>query len=341
MLNQCTVILGTGGTIAGRAARAGDNVGYKAGAVGVDDLLSSLMAAVPQLAGQTLVGREVARVDSKDMGPGVWLALLREIQKCLHAPSVAAVVVTHGTDTVEETAFLVEQVLQPKKPVVFTCAMRPTTALVPDGPQNLLDALAVARLPGLQGVFVVAAGRVHAPSAVSKVHPYRLDAFDSGERGALACIEEGRVRWLAGGADRARSDGENPVMLPVDLAQMPWCQPGGWPRVEVVFSHAGAGPELVDAILPASNSATLGTGRSLAGLVVAATGNGTVNEDLLAALVRAQDKGVVVWRTTRCALGQVVEGDGPSWATTSYLSPVKARIALMLHLMGVRTAPAV
>lgn len=339
MLNQCTVILGTGGTIAGRAARMGDNVGYKAGAVGIDDLLSPLVAAVPQLAGRVLVGREVARVDSKDMGPVVWLALLLEIQTCLHDPAVAAVVVTHGTDTVEETAFLVEQVLQPKKPVVFTCAMRPTTALVPDGPQNLLDALAVAQWPGLRGVLVVAAGRVHAPSAVSKVHPYRLDAFDSGERGVLACIEEGRVRWLTEVSDIASSGAEKTVVPPIDFSQLPWCSPRSWPRVEVVFSHAGAGPELVDAMASAPELAAVG-GRPLAGLVVAATGNGTVNQDLLAALVRAQNKGVVVWRTTRCALGQVVEGDGPSWAPTSYLPPVKARIALMLYLMGAKAVRA-
>jgi L-asparaginase len=168
------VILGTGGTIAGRAARAGDNVGYVAGQVSVADLV----AAVPALANVPLQVEQVAQIDSKDMGLPVWQALVARLQVHVDDPRVAAVIVTHGTDTLEETAFVLQRVLQPSKPVVLTCAMRPASALVPDGPQNLADALAVVR-EAQAGVVVVCAGQVHAASEVAKVHTYRLDAFDS------------------------------------------------------------------------------------------------------------------------------------------------------------------
>ncbi|WP_372659818.1 asparaginase, partial [Hydrogenophaga sp.] len=134
----------------------GDNVGYVAGEVGVGDLL----AAVPALAGEALDVEQVAQLDSKDMGFAVWQALAQRVAFHLDRPDVEAVVITHGTDTLEETAFFLQALLQPAKPVVLTCAMRPATALVPDGPQNLLDAVAVARWTGASGVVAVCAGQV-------------------------------------------------------------------------------------------------------------------------------------------------------------------------------------
>jgi L-asparaginase len=186
------VILGTGGTIAGRAARSGDNVGYVAGQVSVGDLL----AGVPVLQGVPLEVEQVAQVDSKDMQFGLWKRLLQRLSHHLARDEVRGVVVTHGTDTLEETAFFVQTVLRPVKPVVFTCAMRPATALVPDGPQNLLDAVVLAGHDEVGGVVVVCAGLVHAAEHVAKVHTYRVDAFDSGDAGPLGCVEEGVLRWF-------------------------------------------------------------------------------------------------------------------------------------------------
>ena len=144
-------VLGTGGTIAGRATRANDNVGYVAGQVSVADLVG----AVPVLQGLSLDVEQVAQLDSKDMGFAVWKALAARVAFHLERPEVAGIVITHGTDTIEETAFFLQSVLRPGKPVVLTCAMRPATALVPDGPQNLSDAVAVARQAG---AFVFAGG---------------------------------------------------------------------------------------------------------------------------------------------------------------------------------------
>src|SRR5690349_18879100 len=171
-----TVLLGTGGTIAGTSARAGDNVGYTAAQLAIGDLL----AAVPGLAGLPLESEQVAQLDSKDMSHAVWQRLAERVAAHLARPEVGGIVITHGTDTLEETAYFLQRLLAPAKPVVLTAAMRPATALQADGPQNVLDAVAVARTDGARGVVSVAAGAVHGAREVRKVHTYRLDAFGSG-----------------------------------------------------------------------------------------------------------------------------------------------------------------
>ena len=302
------VVLGTGGTIAGRASAAGDNVGYTAGEVAVGQLLAGVQgmaAQVPTLLGWVFEAEQVAQVDSKDMGPAVWQALLARLSQHLARPEVAGLVVTHGTDTLEETAWLLQ-------------------ALVPDGPQNLMDALCVAATPGARGVLAVCAGRVHQARHVQKVHTYRLDAFDSGDAGPLGCVEEGRLRqWQAWpeGTANDRFQARQLERLLADTA---------WPRVELITSHAGADGAVVRALLATSVPAA-----PLRGLVVAGTGNGTLHADLLAALREAQAAGVVVRRGTRCAYGQVVPGPNDDMlADTGGLSPVKARLSLVLDLLG-------
>ena len=156
-IEQTVVILGTGGTIAGTAKDAADNVGYTAAQIGV----AQLLAAVPALAGQALEAEQVSQIDSKDMGFGVWRALALRVAHHLARPEVAGIVITHGTDTLEETAYFLQRVLAPNKPVVLTAAMRPATALLADGPQNLTDAVAVAQSEGASGVVAVLAGEVH------------------------------------------------------------------------------------------------------------------------------------------------------------------------------------
>lgn len=312
------VILGTGGTIAGRAARAADNVGYVAGQVGVADLV----AAVPALHGLPLDVEQVAQIDSKDMGLPVWQALARRLAVHLDDPGVRAVIVTHGTDTLEETAFVLQQVLKPGKPVVLTCAMRPASALMPDGPQNLGDAVAVARLAGACGVVVVCAGQVHSARDVAKVHTYRLDAFDSGDAGPLACVEEGQVRSF-------RSWGSPPAGPAHDAAALArLLAADALPRVELLTSHADADGGLVRALLASDAS------RPLRGIVVAGTGNGTVHQALTEALQEARARGVRVVLASRCAQGRVVPHPGLAFEHSAGLSPVKARLALALDLLA-------
>jgi L-asparaginase len=303
------VILGTGGTIAGTASTPEDNIGYQAAQLGV----AQLVAAVPMLRGQALETEQVAQVDSKDMTSAIWLALAQRVHHHLARPDVSGIVITHGTDTLEETAYLLQRVLAPHKPVVLTAAMRPATALLSDGPQNLFDALTLARTEGARGVLAVLAGTVHAAYDVRKLHSYRVDAFGSGDAGPTARIEEGRVRRLR----------EWPPVDALGLSVLP-ADPTVWPPVEIITSHAGASGRLVQAALAAG----------VRGIVVAGSGNGSVHRDLEDALIQAQRSGVMVVRSTRCLDGPVQARAQDVLPSAGTLTPVKARIEVMLRLMG-------
>ena len=308
-IDSRVIVLGTGGTIAGTSADAGDNVGYSAAQLGV----ASLVRAVPPLAGMPIDCEQVAQLDSKDMSHAVWRHLALRCAHHLARPEVCGIVVTHGTDTLEETAWFLQRVLAPAKPVVLTAAMRPATALQTDGPQNLLDAVRVVRSPLARGVVAVLGGWVHGARDVRKRHPYRIDAFDSGDAGAIGRIEEGELNlfrpWPAG-------DAWGLEMLPTDDAS-------SWPQVEIVTSHAGASGAVVRALC----------GIGARGLVVATTGNGTLHHDLEAALREAQTQGVAVLRSTRCRDGRVLAAPGDTLPSAGDLTPEKARVELMLSLM--------
>jgi L-asparaginase len=303
------VVLATGGTIAGTASTPGDNIGYTAAQVGVRQLVE----AVPALAAVALDTEQVAQLDSKDMDFALWLALARRVAHHLARPEVVGIVITHGTDTLEETAYFLQRVLAPAKPVVMTAAMRPSTALLRDGPQNLLDAVTVAREPGSRGVVAVLAGTVHSSHDLRKRHSYRVDAFDSGDAGVLARIEEGRVRRL-----RAWPQGE-----PVGIERLP-ADPAAWPAVEILTSHAGATGAVVRAALAGGAK----------GLIVAGTGNGSVHHTLEVALLEAQRAGIRILRSTRCLDGPVLPRPDDTLASAGTLTPVQARIELLLQLVG-------
>ena len=283
------VILGTGGTIAGTAASATDSIGYTAAQIGV------------------------AQLDSKDMDFGTWQRLAQRVQAHLARADVQGIVITHGTDTLEETAYFLHRVLAPAKPVVLTAAMRPATSLQADGPQNLLDALTLVRTGSVRGVCFAFAGSLFHPVGLRKVHTHRLDAFAGGAAGPLA-----------------RNDGETVTCL----SHMPAVQGIGmaaisgnaqaWPRVEIVLNHAGADGRIVDALLA----------QGIDGLVVAGTGNGSLAEPLLQAVRRAQAAGVRVLRASRCSSGPVVaaRADDPLPASGDLGAP-QARVEVLLQLL--------
>jgi len=320
-------ILGTGGTIAGMAQSTADNLVYASAQVPVGDLLHSVPELADLLDGTLAVPEQVAQIDSKDMSFEVWERLALRIRHHLQQPDVRGLVVTHGTDTLEETAYFLQSVLSAAvlaaKPVVLTCAMRPANALAPDGPQNLLDAVAVALTAGACGVLVVCAGVVHGALDVQKTHTYRLDAFSSGEAGPCGYVEEGRFRQVKNWPV-FESDGLNDDLLGKLAGR------AIWPRVEIVMNYAGASGALVDALLaPAAQTAD-----PVRGLVVAGTGNGSLHHSLEAALFRAQANGVRVVRATRCAMGRVLPVPLQRLPDSAGLSAVKARVALMLALLA-------
>ncbi len=326
------VVLGTGGTIAGVASSAEDLVGYTAGQIDVRRLLDA-MAVFGELP-LPWVAEQVAQVDSKDMEFALWQQLVRRVEHWLLQPDVRGLVITHGTDTLEETAYFLHRVLPivlppgllRQKPVVLTCAMRPATALQPDGPQNLRDALTLAMSADAAGVVVVCAGKIHDALHVQKVHTQRLDAFSSGDAGAighlLPCGQIECLKWPYVPAGTEELAIKNVILHgPTEH----------WPVVEIVVSHAACHGQVVDALLAQRATAQSAL---LRGIVVAGTGNATLHQALLTALLRAQAAGVRVQRSTRCAFGPVLSAPGAALPDAGGLSPVKARIALMLALMA-------
>jgi L-asparaginase len=302
------VVLGTGGTLAGTAATPGDNVGYKAAQLGI----AQLLAGIPALQSVPIASEQVAQVDSKDMTFAIWRALAARCAFWLAHEDVPGIVVTHGTDTIEETSFFLQEVLAPTKPVVLTCAMRPATAVSPDGPQNIVDAVAVASSAQARGVTVVCAGVIHDARDVAKVHNFRLDPFSSADEGPVGYVEDGKLRIVR---DWPPAAPRPPLYARIEAA-------ADWPRVEIVFSYAGASGETVKSLVA----------QGVRGIVVAATGNGSVHGELMPALLDAQAQGVKVLRATRCAEGAIITKPDDKLPAT-HLSPVKARVKLLLELL--------
>ncbi len=300
------VILGTGGTISGLAGQAGDNVGYEAGRVAVDDLV----AGVPAQPDSRLETEQIAQIDSRDMSFDIWRRLAQRVAHHLARADVAGIVITHGTDTLEETAYFLHRVFAPSRPVVLTAAMRPATSLAADGPQNLLDALHLAAMPEARGVLVCMAGQVHAGAEVRKIHPYRLDAFDSGDAGPLGYMEEGALRRLR----------DWPAGTPRGVAGL---ERTDWPCVDIVMNHVGADGRIVDALLASGTR----------GFVAACTGNGTLSSSLESALLRAQEAGIAVLRAGRVARGSLIDGSASRLPSAGALTPVQARVELLLRLL--------
>jgi len=311
-MQNIVVILGMGGTIAGVAPEGQSDLAYQAAQLSVE----ALIKAAPELTDVPLQTEQVAQVDSKDMTHALWQTMAQRVHHHLLREEVTGIVVTHGTDTMEETAHLLQRVLAPKKPVVLTGAMRPASSRQADGPANLVHAVGVAREPGAHGVLVTMAGTVHGAADVRKAHPHKVDAFSSGDVGPLARFEDdGRLQRR-----RAWPNGEALGIGVLDE------DPAGWPAVEIVTSHAGASGALIDALARSGAK----------GIVIAASGNGTVHEAIERALHDAQWSGIAVLRATRCGDGAILDPGNAQepWPSAGALTPAKARVELMLRLMA-------
>jgi len=308
---QKIVVLATGGTIAGLADDVSAPQRYKAAQLGVGQLLEGVVP--PNV---TVLSEQVAQIDSKNMSYAIWQTLVARVDHWLQQDDVQAVVITHGTDTLEETAYVLQRVLQPHKPVVLTCAMRPANAPNSDGPANLRDAFVVAQSPDVQGVMVVCAGDVHAAHEVQKIHSHALNPFVSGVTGPWGVVRAGQF-------ERVRPMPDAAAVLPAPTAAE-FASATRWPRVEWVVNHAGADGCLVRALMAAD---------APDGWIVAGTGNGSVHGDLEAALQEAQARGAQVLRTSRCALGAAQAHPGDVFPVAEGLAPAKARVALWLSLL--------
>lgn len=315
-------VLATGGTIAG--AQTDGERGYRAAAFSVD----ALIAAVPQLAALAQIEVEqVAAIGSQDMDDATWLRLAARTQAALDTPAIAGVVVTHGTDTMEETAFFLNLVVRSAKPVVLVGAMRPATAISADGPMNLYNALAVAAHPGTggRGVLVVANDEIHFAREIAKTNTTQVGTFASGHRGLAGLVNAGRLHLYAPPVRRHTAGSEFAPLAPAG-APAP-----GLPRVDIVYAHAGMGRELIDAAVKAGAH----------GLVIAGMGDGNLGAVALTAAAEAAKAGVAVVRSSRAGGGVVernieVDDDALGFIAADELNPQKARVLLLLGLTRTR-----
>jgi L-asparaginase len=308
------VIVATGGTIAG-AAESTTAAGYKSGAVAVDVLI----AAVPQIKKFADVrGVQVSSVGSQDMNDELWVKLATEVNRLLAQSDVDGVAITHGTDTMEETAYFLNLVVKSEKPVVLTGSMRPSTSLSADGPLNIYNAVGVASDPRAKGrgVLVVANDDIHGARSITKRHTTDVETFVSQEAGLIGvCLFDDR--------DFVRS----PARAHTTATPFTVAVGQSLPRVDVIYAHAGMSPDLIDAAV--TNGAK--------GLVIAGVGDGNMTTAALDAVKRALAKGVVVVRSTRVGDGIVrrnieVDDDKTGTVVSKELNPAKARVLLKLAL---------
>jgi L-asparaginase type II len=309
------MILATGGTIAGTGATATTTVGYTAATIGVE----ALIAAVPELAKVARVsGEQVFQIASENMTPDNWLRLGRRVNELLARDDVAGVVITHGTDTLEETAYFLDLVVKSAKPIVLVGAMRPATAISADGPMNLYNAVALAasREAVGRGVLVCMNDRIDAARDVTKTNTVALDTFRSPELGVLGMMEGGRPAFYRT-ADRAHTTATEFDIK--DLRELP--------KVGIALAYAGSGRIAIDAMVAAG----------VKGIVNAGVGDGSLSVEVRAALVEARAKGIVVVRASRIPGGAVArngeaDDDALDFVVADNLSPQKARILLALAL---------
>jgi L-asparaginase len=307
-------LLATGGTIAGAQTRESDR-SYQAAAFSVN----ALIAAVPQLTTVADVDVEqVAAIGSQDMDDATWLTLARRTQAAVDDTEIAGVVITHGTDTMEETAFFLNLVVRTAKPVVLVGAMRPATAMSADGPMNLYNAVAVAAHAdaGGRGVLVVANDEIHFAREVAKTNTTQVGTFRASPRGLAGLVNAGRLHLYTPPARRHTSSSEFSIGTISAL-----------PRVDIVYAHAGMGRELIDAAVHAGAR----------GIVIAGVGDGNLNGPGVAAAAGAAAKGVAVVRSSRTGGGVVernieISDDDHGFIAADELNPQKARVLLMLAL---------
>ncbi len=308
------IVLATGGTIAGTASAADDGA-YHAGDIPVDALIDAVPEA-KQLA--SLTGIQVASIGSQDMNDQVWMKLAHELDKHLSDDSVSGAVITHGTDTIEETAFYLNLVVDSDKPVVLTGAMRPATALSADGPLNLYNSVAVAASKKARGhgVLVVANDSIHGAREVVKTNTLTVQTFESPNMGLLGALHYGSFRMFRKPQKKHTTDS---VFSIRSIEQLP--------RVVVIFAHSNMQGDLIHAAVEMGAK----------GIVLAGVGNGNTSQLAIAALSDARERGVVIVRSTRSASGAVlrnqeIDDDALGFVVSDQLNPAKARVLLQLGL---------
>ena len=309
------VIVATGGTIAG-SAESQTAAGYQSGAVGVDILIN----AVPQMKDIADVGGEqIASIGSQDMNDEVWLKLGKRVNEILAKRDVAGVVITHGTDTMEETSYFLNLVVKSDKPVVLTGSMRPSTAMSADGPLNIYNAVAIAADPMARdrGVLVAVDDDIHSGHDIIKTHTTDVATMSSGEAGLIGATLFGKNTWY-----RA------PRQVHTKKSEFSIDGVSTLPRVDIIYAHANMSPDLITSAV--QNGAK--------GIVMAGVGDGNFTAPTQDAIKAAIAKGAVVVRSSRVNGGIIrrnieINDDKLGTVASMELNPAKARVLLQLALL--------
>jgi L-asparaginase len=314
------VIVATGGTIAG-SARSSTSAGYQSGAVGVDILIQ----AVPQMKDiANVTGEQIASIGSQDMNDEVWLKLGKRVNAILAKPDVAGVVITHGTDTMEETSYFLDLVVHSDKPVVLTGSMRPSTAMSADGPLNIYNAVGIAADADAKGrgVLVATDDDIHSAHDVIKFHATDVATFKSNEAGLVGAALFGKNIWF-----------RHPENVNTSKSEFSIDGVNALPRVDIIMAHANMSPDII----------TSAVANGAKGLVIAGVGDGNMTAPALDAVKAAIAKGTIVVRSSRTDGGIVrrnveVNDDQIGTVTSMQLNPTKARVLLQLALLKTKDA---
>ncbi len=308
------IILATGGTIAG-AGTSSDRAGYTAGKIPIEDLIGTI-PTVKKIA--DITGEQIASVGSQDMTIDIWKKLAIRINEIEKNNDADGIVITHGTDTQEETAYFLDLVLTGDKPVVLTGSMRASTAISADGPKNLYDAITIAASPKSigRGVLVSFNEGIYDARDVMKLSTTKTNAFGSPNTGPVGQAYDGRVEYYLKSEREVKPN--QPITITADTKL---------PRVDIVYMYADAPPDQIDMLVS----------KKVDGIVIAGVGNGNFNKAYTEAVKRAVAAGVVVCRASRTPSGRVVlhdeiNDDELGTIVSDDLTPQKARVLLMLGL---------
>ena len=308
------VILATGGTIAGSTDSNIKTTGYTAGVVGVDVLIN----AVPEIKNlANIQGEQIANIDSADMTDEIWLKLAKRINSLLSRNDVDGIVITHGTDTMEETAFFLHLTIKSDKPVVLVGAMRPSTAISADGPKNLYNAVALAANPNARnkGVMIAMNDRIQSARQVTKTHALNTETFKSPNSGDMGYILDGQVFF-----------NYTPMQPHTRKSIFNVDRLDSLPKVDILYSYANDGSGVAAKALFKAGTK---------GIVVAGTGAGSIHKYQKEVLKKLMEEGLIVVQSSRVGSGIVLANADDSklgFIGAHDLNPQKARILLMLAL---------
>lgn len=308
-------ILATGGTIAGTGSSA-TGTSYTAGQVAIGELLS----AVPQIEDvANITGEQIVKIGSQDMMDEVWLKLANYLNQLLQRSDVDGVVITHGTDTMEETAFFLNLTVKSNKPIVLTGAMRPSTSLSADGPLNLYNAVVTAAAPASigKGVVIVMNGAILSAHGATKTSTISVQAFQDLNAGALGYVFNGQAYY------NQTTDKLHTTQSVFDVSGVTKL-----PRVGIIYSYSNVESEAIHALINSGYK----------GIIHAGVGNGNIHKNIFNELTLARQKGVLVVRSSRVPSGPTttdaeVDDNAYKFVASQELNSQKARILLMLSLL--------